>query len=447
MVPVSKHGTDGADVTYRRWVRPSPARRLRPALLSLLLTCCYVAAVTSADPASAAAAPGVVSAKRADTQQIHYHQLDSGAELRTGSGKGTRVARGRLRIDTPTATRKLGGTRYEQSTWNSPWVAPGFSFTELIASWSAVTPGNSFVEIRVRGRNAEGRRSSWDLMARWAKSDKFLKRTTKAGQADDLAAVNVDTWRAPAGMTSYQLRVTLARKAGTNRNPGIDTIGAVVSRLPDTAPATSRPGPGRGIVLDVPRYSQMIHEGDYPQWNGGGQAWCSPTSTSMVLGYYDSLPGPKAYSWVPDGHTDPWVDYAARMTFDYDYDGAGNWPFNTAYAAPRVGHGFVTRLRSLREAEQFIKAGIPLVASISFGDGQLTGAPIGGTAGHLLVISGFTEDGDVVVNDPAGRTSSAVRRTYDRGQLERAWLNGSGGVVYVIHDSAHPLPASKHGNW
>ena len=54
----------------------------------------------------------------------------------------------------------------------------------------------------------------------------------------------------------------------------------------------------------------MIHEGDYPQWNGGGQAWCSPTSTSMVLGYYDSLPGPQAYSWVPDGHTDPWVDYA-----------------------------------------------------------------------------------------------------------------------------------------
>lgn len=403
--------------------------------------------MTSADPASASAAPGVVSAKRADTQQIHYHQLDSGAQLRTGSGKGTRVARGRLRIDTPTATRKLGGTRYEQSTWNSPWVEPGFSFTELIASWSAVTPGNSFVEIRVRGRNAEGRRSSWDLMARWAKSDTFLKRTTKAGQTDDLADVNVDTWRAPAGMTSYQLRVTLARKAGTNRNPGIDTIGAVVSRLPDTAPATSTPGPGRGIVLDVPRYSQMIHEGDYPQWNGGGQAWCSPTSTSMVLGYYDSLPGPKAYSWVPAGHPDPWVDYAARMTFDYDYDGAGNWPFNTAYAAPRVGHGFVTRLRSLREAEQFIKAGIPLVASISFGDGQLTGAPIGGTAGHLLVISGFTEDGDVVVNDPAGRTSSAVRRTYDRAQLERAWLNGSGGVVYVIHDSAHPLPASKHGNW
>ena len=46
-----------------------------------------------------------------------------------------------------------------------------------------------------------------------------------------------------------------------------------------------------------------------------------------------------------------------------------------------------------------------------------------------------------MVNDPAGRTDAAVRRTYDRAQLERAWLGGSGGMAYVIHDAAHPLPA------
>ena len=30
--------------------------------------------------------------------------------------------------------------------------------------------------------------------------------------------------------------------------------------------------------------------GEYPQYGGGGEAWCSPTSTSMVLGYYEALP-------------------------------------------------------------------------------------------------------------------------------------------------------------
>ncbi len=67
----------------------------------------------------------------------------------------------------------------------------------------------------------------------------------------------------------------------------------MASLLPDGTPATSRPGPARGVVLDVPRYSQMMHRGDYPEYGGGGEAWCSPTSTSMVLGYYDALPTPR----------------------------------------------------------------------------------------------------------------------------------------------------------
>jgi hypothetical protein len=227
----------------------------------------------------------------------------------------------------------------------------------------------------------------------------------------------------------------------------VDAAGAVASRLPARAGATSRPGPARGTTLDVPRYSQMTHSGHYPRWGNGGEAWCSPTSTSMVLGYYDALPGPRSYAWVGKRHPQPWVDHAARMTYDHDYDGTGNWPFNTAYAAPRTGKAFVTRLRNLREAERFIAAGIPLVASISFGRGQLDGAPIYSTNGHLLVIVGFTRSGNVVVNDPAAARSAGVRRIYDRGQFERAWLAGSGGTTYVIRDRAHPLPGGRHSNW
>jgi hypothetical protein len=252
----------------------------------------------------------------------------------------------------------------------------------------------------------------------------------------------------PGGVTSYQLRVTLVRAAGQAASPSFDTVGAMSSRLPDVDDvATSRPGVARGVVLDVPRYSQMVHRGDFPQYGSGGEAWCSPTSTSMVLGYYDALPRRRAYAWVGRGHVDPWVDHAARTTYDAAYRGTGNWPFNTAYAAGLAGHAFVTRLWSLREAELFIKAGIPLVASVAFGPGELTGAPISSTDGHLLVIAGFTRAGDVVVNDPAAPTRAGVRRTYDRGQFEDAWLPASGGTVYVITDDAHPLPGGEHSNW
>lgn len=405
-------------------------RRLLPALALALV------APLLATPAQAAPAP-----RRIDYQEWR------GSELKAGRFVGTAMRKGRVRLTEPVATRRFQGSRYDVGRWVSRWTRPGFELTELVASWTARTPGNSWIEVQVRGRDAEGRRSSWDTLGRWAARDRHVRRTTVSGQTDDLARVNVDTWQAPGGLARYQLRVNLMQ-AG-RRSPALRAVGAMSSRLPDVdGVATSEPGVASGTVLDVPRWSQMVHSGHYPAWGSGGQAWCSPTSTSMVLGHLDSLPRERAYAWVPDGHPQPWIDHAARMTYDHDYRGTGNWPFNTAYAATLTdGPAFVTRLRSLREAERFIARGIPLVASISFGPGDLDGSPISGTNGHLLVIVGFTDNGDVVVNDPAAQQNAGVRRTYDRGQFEDVWLPTSGGLVYVITDQDHPLPASAHGNW
>ncbi len=409
----------------------------KPCSLLLVASVALAGLLTPVGPAGAAA----------PARRIAYVEWDSGADLRTGKLSGVEVRKGRLAMGEPSGTRRFAGRDYDTGSWVSPWRTPAFDLTELIASWDAVTPGDSWVEVSVRGRTGAGTRSSWDVLGRWAAGDKHLKRTSVGGQGDDLADVNVDTWQADDALDAFQLRVTLLRGEGS-AGPTVDSVGAVASNLPDVDEvATSGSGPGSGTTLDVPRYSQMVHRGHYPTWGNGGQAWCSPTSTSMVLGYYDALPSAQDYSWVPDGHVDPWVDHAARMTYDHDYSGTGNWPFNTAYAATLTDHAFVTRLRSLREAGLFIEAGIPLVASISFGSGELDGAPISGTNGHLLVIVGFTDTGDVIVNDPAATKRKGVRRTYDRGQFEDAWLPTSGGLVYVIHDDAHPLPAGNHSNW
>jgi hypothetical protein len=174
----------------------------------------------------------------------------------------------------------------------------------------------------------------------------------------------------------------------------------------------------------------------------------------MVLRYFrpDSPPA-SDYAWVTDqqpGEPDPYVDYAARHTFDYQYDGAGNWPFNTAYAARFDLEGFVTRLRSLAEAERLVRAGIPVVVSMSFKQSELDGAGYG-TNGHLLTIVGFEADGDPVVNDPASHlvpSNDAVRVVYDRDQFESAWIGSTGGISYVIHPEDVPLPtAPAQANW
>jgi hypothetical protein len=384
----------------------------------------------------------VPGAAAGSARQLAPAQWDTGRQLKAGVVDGALVRSGRVVLGEDVGHRRYKQTTYDVGTWTSPWTSPGFGLTELIASWNASTPGDSWVEVRVRGVGGSTT-SSWDVLGRWASGDRFVRRTSVSDHGDDLASVAVDTWRAndDAGLTSYQLQVRLMRRSGaTTPSPSVDVLGAVASRLPTGTPPVSAPGAARGIVLDVPRYSQMAHRGHSPSLGGGGEAWCSPTSTAMVLGYYDALPAPRSYAWVGGGHVDPWVDEVARRTYDTAYEGTGNWPFNTAYAASRTGHAFVTRLGSLRDVETLIAAGIPVVASVSFSAGALAGAPISSSAGHLLVIVGFTDDGDVVVNDPASSSRTGVRRTYDRAQFEAAWLPTSGGTAYVIWDDAHPLP-------
>jgi hypothetical protein len=415
-----------------------PRQFAGPAFASLLAAALLVPLGTLAPVASASG-----------ERDISFTRYD-GAALSGGTHRGTVVTAAGIGFGSATGRRELGGRTYERARWTARWATSGFRFTELIASWSARAAGESFVEVEVRGRNSKGVTSSWDLLGRWTSGDKFVRRTTDSPQSDDLASVDVDTWKVKGtgGLTSWQLRLSLFRKPGT-KGPAVSSVGVMTSRLPRVSSvAVSKPGPDVGTELDVPAYSQMVHTGHFPQWGGGGEAWCSPTSTSMVLGYYGALPKPYLYRFVPAGHPAPWVDYAARKTYDAAYEGTGNWPFNTAYAAPLAGHAFVTRLRSLREAESFLAAGIPLVASVSWGPGELTGAPVSSSNGHLLVIVGFTADGDPVVNDPAAKSAAGVRHVYDRAQFENSWLPTSGGVVYVIHDDAHPLPAAPaQANW
>ena len=378
-------------------------------------------------------------------RHVSFTRWEGGAALGAGEVSGLRLKHGVLVLKDPTKHRAYHGTSYDLGSWTSGPVAPGFGFTQLVASWSAQTPKNSWVEVRARVASGAAR-SHWMVLGRWASSDKHVRRTSVPGQSDALGRVDVDTWRAATSADSYQLQLRLMRRAGaSSASPSVSFVGAVASQLPGSVPAVSTPGVGSGITLAVPTYSQMVHRGEFSQYGGGGEAWCSPTSTAMVLGYYGRLPSPGSYAWVGP-RTDPWVDEVARRTYDASYEGTGNWPFNTAYAASRGLHAFVTRLRSLTEAGSLIAAGIPVITSVSFASGALYGAPISSTAGHLLVIVGFTASGDVVVNDPAASSASGVRRTYDRAQFESAWLGGSGGTAYVIHDDAHPLPASP-GNW
>ena len=326
-------------------------------------------------------------------------------------------------------------------------MRPARPFTQLIPSWNVVTPPDTAVQVQARIRSTTGKVGTYKMIATWASRDDLFRRTSAGPQRGPLVRLDTDTLQAASGVAfnGYQLRVLTLRTPGKAVTPVVNSIQAIASRPATMRQATSKPLYG-AKELAVPRYSQMTHRGQYPKYGGGGEAWCSPTSLSMILGYYKALPSKTNYAWVNKSYADPWVDHVARVVYDYGYSGAGNWPFNTAYAANLTGEAFVTRLPSLREAERFIRAGIPLAASISFGRGGLSGAPIGSTAGHLVVITGFTAAGKVIVNDPAAPNNSSVRRVYDRGQFERAWQTKSAGTVYVVRNAPAPAARPRAGN-
>jgi hypothetical protein len=169
-------------------------------------------------PVAAAEAPAASAASEsarasASARAIADHAWDSGVQWRSGRLSGVRVQRGAVVLKAPVKTRGYRGTRYDVGTWTSDWTQPGFGLTELIASWHARTPGDSWVEVLVRGRS-DGTRTSWDVLGRWAAGDRFVRRTSVPGQGDDLADVAVDTWRLrpAAGAETYQLRVRLMRR-------------------------------------------------------------------------------------------------------------------------------------------------------------------------------------------------------------------------------------------
>jgi hypothetical protein len=402
------------------------------------------------------------AAPTTDSAPANFHQWRGPLAFLTGKFDGTRPALGGLVINRPTGTMNytdptLGTTKpYDYATWQSPTYQQGFGASQLVASWNATTPAGTWIQVEMHGTTNTGAQTGWYVMGRWASGDQDIHRTSVPGQSDANGDVDVDTFEAntPVTLTSYQLRVTLYRAQGSKATPTVAMVGAMTSNIPDRFTVPVSPlGGAEGITLPVPQYSQDVHTGQYPQYDNGGEAWCSPTSTSMVVAYWGKSPTKEQMSWIDPSYADPQVDQAARGTYDYDYQGAGNWPFNNAYAAEYGLDAHVTRLHSLTEAESYIKRGIPVVTSVSFLASELDGSGYS-TSGHLMVIVGFTKDGDVVANDPASPNDPAVRHIYNRAQFETVWQrtqritasgsvgSGPGGVAYIITPHGMPLPQS-----
>ena len=221
-------------------------------------------------------------------RDIAYRGFHLPADTTAGNGDGL-LATGRgLALD---------GVN-QRGAWTSPPVRVGFPVSEVVPSWTADTPAGCWIEVELRGWHDDAPSTGWYRLARWAADDLAVERTSVPGQRDGDARVDTDTLIVTgATVTGWQARVTLCRPAGKPDRPGAAQRRRGRHRSHEAPPRSTREPASSaawGRVLDVPRYSQRLHAGQYPQWGGGGDSWCSPTCISMVLAHWGAEPTPDA---------------------------------------------------------------------------------------------------------------------------------------------------------
>jgi hypothetical protein len=332
------------------------------------------------------------------------------------------------------STRLLPGRT--RGTLTSKAYATATKFDTLVPSWNALTPSRTWMQIDIRVRSS-GRWTPWFNMGVWAKGTQTVKRHSVNGQGSGSWKVLTDTLQAegPFFADAYQYRLTLSTKK-QSRSPEVRAayLSASNSYRHGDFLGVSSSSQLLGKDLPVPQRSQMI----YPN----GNVWCSPTSLSMVMAYWSRKTGNRNLNQS--------VPAVATATFDYTCRGSGNWPFNMAYASTFGLKASVNRFSSLGQVERWISKDVPVIVSISWGRGQLDGAPVPATHGHFVVIRGFHSDGErIIVNDAAADGNSEVKRLYNRQQLAAAWYLGSHGIAYLVYPKGWNIPdrTSSCGSW
>ena len=227
-----------------------------------------------------------------------------------------------------------------------------------------------------------------------------------AERAEALAA-EIDEFRASAPVEAIRLRlrVSAADPRALFAAPWLVTLSA----WDGEAAAAGQARAGGAARLAVPALTQM--EAD----EAIRRRICSPASVAMVLAYYGAR-----------------VDLAAlaREIFHPGLDRFGVWPAAIVAAARRGLAGYLLRFPDWESAAWCLERGMPVIASVRYGAGELAGAAIAETTGHLLVLTGW-EGGEVLVNDPAAATAGEVARRYPLDGLRRVWL-ARAGVGYVL---------------
>jgi len=294
--------------------------------------------------------------------------------------------------------------------YTSPVIEMDFPAEEIYPSWNINCRGKEtgFI-VYTRVSQDKSNWSPWFYTGSCGKYPKIKNKMIK----NSFGSVDIDYLSLKKEVLFIQYSIHLFSSKNKQATPSVKLFALSYGKREKHEPA------GRNIltnsritgkILSVPYRSQ----GDEDSKISG--RICSPTSVAMVMSY-----------WGINVTTDE----VAKMSYDKEHDIYGSWPLAVQAASQYGLKGWIEIFKSWHEVEEKIYAGIPVIATICFESGELKGSMTESSPGHVIVIKGFSSDGNIVCNDPAGKDAREGIVTYNRDELEKVWIKKS-GIGYVI---------------
>ena len=284
-------------------------------------------------------------------------------------------------------------------------------FNHGLPSWngSAPTASSSF-KIQMRFKYGTGV-SPWLTVGYWKSNIWSSYGTTSYGGG----FIDYDYVKLNSYNSEWQFMVTMTRSSAQVPSPTINKLSFFVSDSRTTNSINYN-----AILNDKPAAifipTDFVYQyGVDPQIGG---SICSPTTVSMIL---------KSYSISVDPYQ------FALSTYDPYYKMFGIWPRVVQNASEYGLDGAVTRYRTWSETYEVLASGGRIGMSI--------GAPL--YTGHLIMLAGFTSNGDPIVHDPA--KSQGYSYVYNKSDLSHSWFD-KGGVAYTFYPAGTPVSAEESGN-
>ncbi len=297
-------------------------------------------------------------------------------------------------------------------------------FTRMVASWNADTPEGTTIEVTARAHFSGT--DTWTNWLSWGVWGTTIVRGcgTSETARDTLAYVDTDVFTPrddTATMDQFQLRVVL-HSENADSTPVLRQLCATIRNNLDGKEITpvyeeeSVVLPEK-VILSTPAYSQMVRDPDIRS------SICNPTTITALLN---------------DRGEDLLPEQTALTTYDFNYQGFGNWAFALATAGS-FGYDCYIQFGNLDIIRQELAKGYSVGIDVHYMpvDGgsmpYVENAPIAST-GHLITVRGYeTIDGVeyFYVSDSAADNDQDALRRYRADQLDAAWNNR---VVYIIHE-------------